>query len=250
MADEPKTDEQLKAEAEAAAKAKTEFTSEQQAKVQGLIDDAYKRAYSKAQSNSPDIDRLKAELATLKTGDGKGKESEEVKTLTAALDKLKADLAKKDARELDDSIFKEVAKFNVMDISEVTTLLRGNIKPDEDGTPIVVNSDGSPRLNLNATPTRPMTISEMITDWLKTRPHHLRASGRQGSGSSGAKFGGEGGKEYDLSNPEVIRTMPREELDKAMVGGIEVVGSAGQVFRFKQSGNAFTEARKNRFAKK
>ena len=227
MADEQKTDEQLKAETEAAAKAKTEFTSEQQAKVQGLIDDAYKRAYSKAQSNSPDIDRLKAELAT-----------------------LKADLAKKNARELDDSIFKEVAKFDVMDISEVTTLLRGNIRPDEDGTPIVVNADGSPRLNLNATPTRPMTIAELITDWLKTRPHHLRASGRQGAGSPGARFGGEGGKEYDLSNPEVIRNMPREDLDKALAGGIEVVGSAGQVFRFKQSGNAFTEARKNRFAKK
>ena len=249
MADEPKTDEQIKAEAEAAAKTKAEFTQEQQVKVQGLIDDAYKRAYSKAQA-SPDIERLKAELAALKTGDGKGKESEEVKALTSALDKLKADLAKKNARELDDSIFKEVAKFNVMDISEVTTLLRGNIKPDEDGTPIVVNADGSPRLNLNATPTRPMTIAELITDWLKTRPHHLRASGRQGAGSPGARFGGEGGKEYDLSNPEVIRTMPREDLDKALAGGIEIAGSAGNVFRFKKSGNAFTEARKNRFAKK
>ena len=252
MADEHKTEEQIKAEAEAAAKAKVEFSPEQQAKVQGLIDDAYKRAFAKAgDGNLATIKAaVEAELAALKAGDGKGKESEEVKTLTAALDKLKADLAKKDARELDDSIFKEVAKFNVMDISEVTTLLRGNIKPDEDGTPIVVNADGSPRLNLNATPTRPMTISEFITDWLKTRPHHVKASGRQGAGSPGARFGGEGGKEYDLSNPEVIRNMPREDLDKALAGGIEIAGSAGNVFRFKKSGNAFTEARKNRFAKK
>ena len=245
MADEQKTDEQIKAEAE--AKAKVEFSPEQQVKVQGVVDAACKRAYAKA---SQEIARLEAEIAALKAGDGKGNVSEVVKTLTAELDKVKADSAKKSARELEDSIFKEVAKFNVMDISEVTTLLRGNIRPDEDGTPIVVNADGSPRLNLNATPTRPMTISEMITDWLKTRPHHLRASGRQGSGSSGAKFGGEGGKEYDLSKPGVASSMPREELDKALAGGIEVVGSAGQVFRFKQSGNAFTEARKNRFAKK
>ena len=35
MADEPKTDEQIKAEAEAAAKTKAEFTQEQQVKVQG-----------------------------------------------------------------------------------------------------------------------------------------------------------------------------------------------------------------------
>lgn len=248
MADEQKTDEQVKAEADAAAKAKTEFTSEQQVKVQSLIDEAYKRAYSKAQA-SPDIERLKSELAALKAGDGKGKESEEVQTLTSALDKLKADLAKKNAREIDDSVFREVAKFNVMDAAEVTTLLRGNIKADENGVPIVVNADGSPRLNLNATPTRPMTVEEHIADWLRTRPHHVKASGRQGSGSFGAKFGGEGGREYDLSNPETIRNMPREELDKALAAGLEIKGSGGQVFRFKNTSNPFTEARKKRFAK-
>lgn len=255
MADEHKTDEQLKAEADAAAKAgKVEFSPEQQAKIQGLIDEAYKKAYAKAGGGSSaeikDYEALKAELAALKAGGGKGKESEEVKALTAKLDEFKAALEKKNARELEDSIFREVAKFNVMDAAEVTTLLRAGIKADENGVPMVVNADGSPRLNLNATPTRPMTVSEFIADWLKTRPHHLRASGRAGAGSPGVKFGGEGGKEYDLSNPETIRNMPREDLDKLIADGIAVRGSGGQVFRFKTSGNAFIDARKARFAKK
>ena len=93
MADEQKTDEQIKAEAE--AKAKVEFSPEQQVKVQGVVDAACKRAYAKA---SQEIARLEAEIAALKAGDGKGNVSEVVKTLTAELDKVKADSAKKSAR--------------------------------------------------------------------------------------------------------------------------------------------------------
>ena len=64
----------------------------------------------------------------------------------------------------------------------------------------------------------------------------LRASGGPGGSSSGAKFGGKA--VYNLLEKDTIRRLLKE--------GINVQGSGGQVYRFKNVNNPFVEARKRR----
>ena len=74
----------------------------------------------------------------------------------------------------------------------------------------------------------------------------MRSSGLAGAGSKSAKFGKPGAR-HDLSDPNAWRSMPREDLDRLLKEGINIHGSQGQVFGFKDVQNPFKEARKRKF---
>lgn len=190
---------------------KVVFSSEQQEKVQELIDSAYKKAYVKASSG--------------KAG------GEEVERLRGEVDRLKE-------HKLSAGILGVVAKYNVVDADEVATLLRPNLRMDENGSIIAGNSsDGN----------RKVGLEEYVATWLSERPHHLRAPGSAGAGSSGVRFG-DARSSYNLSDPAAWRNMPREELDRLLKDGVNVQGQNGQTYRFKNVRNPFHEARKRKFS--
>ena len=185
------------------------FTSEQQARVQELIDSAYKRAYSKATGSST--------------------RSDEVKRLENEIDKFKE--YKKNSM-----IVGAISRHNVVDVAEVAELIAPRLSFDESGG-LGVRDDA---IGQN------VGIEEYVADWLGERPHHLRSSGHGGAGSQSAKFGASKGH-YDLSDPGAWRSMPREDLDRLLKEGINIHGSQGQVFGFKDVQNPFKEARKKKF---
>lgn len=195
---------------------KVSFSSEQQEKVQSLIDEAYKRAFTKAQRSRPseEIDRLKTEV-----------------------DRLKQD--KKMA-----TLLRSISRHNVVDAEEVAELLKDRMKVEEDGSFSVIGESGASVINSSGVP---MTVDEYVSSWVNERPHHLRSSGPHGAGSQGARFSS-GGSRYNLSDPSVWRSMPREDLDRLLKDGITVQGAAGQTYRFKDVKNPFLEARKRRSA--
>ncbi|HHD11868.1 MAG TPA: hypothetical protein ENK42_05450 [Deltaproteobacteria bacterium] len=93
---------------------RVEFTPQQQAKVQQLIDDAYRRAFQKAlkQAAPEEMEELKNELLQLRE------------------EKKKAD------------ILRTVSRFNVVDPDEVVELLSKDVELDEKGSPRVRGQDG------------------------------------------------------------------------------------------------------------
>ncbi|MBI5588332.1 MAG: hypothetical protein HY889_08215 [Deltaproteobacteria bacterium] len=195
---------------------KVMFLPEQQAKVQELIDDAYKKAYAKAHRRNP---------------------SEEVEKLKAEVDKLKHE--RKAA-----ALLRAVSRHSVVDAEEVVELLKDRVRVDDSGNLSVVGETGASRINHTGLP---MSVEEYVGSWLSERPHHLRAPGGAGSGSSGSRFSANASLRYDLSDPAIWRNMPREELDRLLKEGISVQGSTGQSYKFRDVKNPFLEARKRKF---
>lgn len=193
---------------------KVSFLPEQQAKVQELIDEAYRKAYAKAQRSrggSEEVERLKGEVDRLR---------EEMKT---------------------SALLKSISRHNVVDAEEVAELLKGRIKADEDGRLKVLGETGAPRVNSSGLP---LTVDEFVSEWLGSRPHHLRTSGTSGAGSHAARFNAAG--RHNLADPAAWRSMPREELEGLLREGVSVQGSAGQTYSFRDVKNPFREARRRR----
>ncbi|MBW7957854.1 MAG: hypothetical protein H3C68_08190 [Deltaproteobacteria bacterium] len=195
---------------------KVMFLPEQQAKVQELIDEAYRKAYSKAQK-------------------GKGG-SEEVERLKGEVERLQDE--RKSA-----ALLRAISRHNVVDAEEVVELVKHRVRMEEDGSVKVLGDSGAVRIN---TAGQPMTLDEFVSDWLGERPHHLRPFGGSGAGSQGARFGA-GSIRHNLSDPASWRAMPREELDRLLREGLSVQGSAGQTYRFRDVKNPFIEARRRKF---
>lgn len=195
---------------------KVMFMPEQQAKVQELIDEAYKKAYSKAQksrASSEEVEMLKGEVEILR---------QERKT---------------------SALLRAVSRHSVVDADEVVELLKERVRMDESGYLSVTGESGAARVNGHG---QPMSLEEYVDHWLKERPHHLRPSGGAGAGSQGARFGGGSAAKYNLSDPEAWRNMPREDLDRLLREGINVQGASGQTYKFKDVKNPFLEARKRK----
>lgn len=195
---------------------KVMFLPEQQAKVQELIDEAYRKAYAKAQK-------------------GKGGH-EEVERLKGEVEKLR------DERKAA-ALLRAISRHNVVDAEEVAELVKHRVRMEEDGSVKVLGDSGAVRINTTG---QPMALDEFIADWLGEKPHHLRAAFGAGAGSQGARFAA-GTARQNLSDPAAWRTMPREELDRLLREGLNVQGSAGQTYRFRDVKNPFLEARRRKF---
>ncbi|MBI5599198.1 MAG: hypothetical protein HY890_05605 [Deltaproteobacteria bacterium] len=194
---------------------KVSFTPEQQAKVDELIDGAYRKAYSRAQKNSApggEVESLRKEVESLR-GDRKMAE-----------------------------VLRVVARHNVVDPEEVADFISRRVTLDSSGRAVVV-ADGSN----GASDGRAAGLEEYVAEWLNSRPHHLRPSSTSGGASTGARFTEGLRPRYNLGDPDVWRRMPREDLDRFLRDGVDVRSSAGQVFRFKDVQNPFLEARRKKF---
>ncbi|MFQ5737119.1 MAG: hypothetical protein ACE5GY_09725 [Thermodesulfobacteriota bacterium] len=211
--DEPKT---AAGDGNADEPSKVMFMPEQQARVQELIDEAYRKAYSKAQRSrgGEEMERLKGEVGKLR----------EEKKMAA--------------------ILRTVSRHSVVDAEEVAELLKERVRMDDEGNFSVIGESGASRVNNSG---HPMSVDEYISQWLSERPHHLRPTGPSGAGSHGARFGGRTSVSHNLSDPAAWRNMPREDLDRLLTEGISVQGASGQSYTFKDVKNPFLEARRRKF---
>ena len=214
---------------------KVEFSPEQQAHIDTLFNKRFAEVNSKAEAKyKGEMDTLKSQLAESQTKKGDGKEGIDVEAMKVELEAAKAD--REFAREewVNNSLLTALSKHPVVDSGELVRLLRGNIKMDDKRNISVVNDNGEVKYNAQG---GLMSVDEFVGAWLTTKPHHLRAAGSIGAGSQGARFG------VDTSgNPltvDVVKNMSIEDLKKAMATGINIPGSAGQVFKFKDNKNTF-----------
>lgn len=245
---------------------KVSFLPEQQARVQELIDEAYRKAYAKAtqgRDNGDKVAALEAEIAKLKAGKGaadgqQGAQSGQGDTeWKKAFDQFRTEsetklkdyegrLAGLNEEKKRSAILSAVSKHNVVDADAASRLIWNDIRVDDNGTLTVQGDSGQPRISKSG---QPMTVDEFIGEWLSGKPYLLRSAGSQGAGSHGAGFNGQGGVKYDLNDPSVWRNMPKEEFDRLKKEGINVQLAAGQVLKFKEQKNPFLEARRQKFKK-
>ena len=80
---------------------------------------------------------------------------------------------------IDGALTSAASKNNAVDVSQVTTLLKGNTRLSSDGTVEVVDRNGAPRYNEKG---ELLSVDEMVTEFLTANPHFVKAS-VGGSGS-------------------------------------------------------------------
>ncbi len=209
------------------------FTPQQQKTVQGLIDDAYRRAFAKVSRgaiSTEEHEKLQAELKALQDkAAGKDDINEAVQQAVEELNtkhKLEMEgVATKLAGMTDDKkramILSVVSRHGVMDAAEITTLVWNDVAVAEDGSLTVKGEGDAPKLDLNDGG-RPMTLDTYIKAWLAERPHHMRAAQPQGAGSRGA-IGTGNGKAKTMLRAEFDKLPPVEQKKVALSTEIKVV---------------------------
>jgi uncharacterized protein YukE len=197
------------------AEQKVTFTPEQQAKVQEIVDAAVGRAGApfKAQASQLETEKtqlqsqlqdLQNQLKTLKaTGAGNGDEATTLKAqieemrnagranadaLKLAQDQLRAaaDEAKNARSETTNvrksvAIQKAVASHNFVNTEIVEQLTDKFIKVGENGKLVVVNEDGTPRVNAAF---EPMTLAEFYQEYAAKNPYLVRSDLKPGLGTT------------------------------------------------------------------
>ncbi len=177
-----------------------EFTPEQQARMQEIINETYGKAFGKAQSDhAAQLKALQDEIAKLKGGksggkdekggDGKGYGEDDVKKL---LDGVRGEYEPKltayqqQVEQLRNhqrtaAIVSAAAKAKAVDPEVVAKLIGPDVGFDDEQRLVVLDANGRPRLNHKA---EPMSIEEYVTAVLNERPYLRQATNAGGAGSS------------------------------------------------------------------
>ncbi|CAG0943054.1 hypothetical protein ANRL1_01188 [Anaerolineae bacterium] len=200
-----------------------EFSPEQQAFIDGLVNKKYTEAYAKAKEkydaslveavanaeakHKTDMAALKAENETLKAGQGKVDD----KAVTERIAAIEGQL--KQAREAaaKGRLESIAAKMNAVNPEQVAVLIRQHIKTDDNGNLVIVNAEGQPRLNAAS---KPMTEDELFKEFLDNNQHLVKASGSTGAGSSGAQLGNGA-----ANNDALLKLPPVERINAARAAG-------------------------------
>lgn len=82
---------------------------------------------------------------------------------------------------IDGALTSAASRHNAVDVSQVTTLLKGKTRLAADGTVEVLDANGTPRYNDSGDL---LSVNEMVAEFLTANPHFVKAS-QGGSGSLG-----------------------------------------------------------------
>lgn len=209
---------------------KVEFSTEQQAKVQELIDAAVGRVATKVRNEESaklttlqsELDAAKAASKAAKTPTQKQDAAEDVAALRSQIEEMKiasksisdeatrwkgeaqkkADEAKS-ARDEAQRVHMEVAMQNAaskipfVDTEVVIALTKGQVHRDAEGKFIVLREDGQPRLNASM---EPMSLEEFYNDFAGKRPYLVRGDVKSGtSASENTKSAFTGNRQIDVA---------------------------------------------------
>ena len=195
---------------------KVDMTQEQ---LDTLINKQYAEAHTKAEAKAQtEIDALKKTVGELKaagTKDNKddkvdkGGNKEDVTALTDRIAVMEQQAKDNKAKNSRASLLAIASDLNAVSAEQVAILIGSNIKTADDGTLSVINAEGQERMSAEG---KPMTAKELIAEFLKANPNHVKASGKQGAGSQGAMLGGE-------DNAAILKLKPVERLKLARKQG-------------------------------
>ena len=193
---------------------KVEFTPEQQAHVDSIINKKFADVHTKAEAKAQGaIDELKAEIETLKAskepGKAPNKSNDDLTALQDKISVLEADKIKGFHLSSESNIIAEASDLKAVNSRQVYELLKSQIAIADDGTRKVVNSEGQARM----TEAGPMTEKELVTEFLTANPHFVQASSKSGGGSRTPEGGGD--SDEDLSKLPLVEQLTAVREAKA-----------------------------------
>lgn len=189
-----------------------EFSAEQQAFIDNLIDKRVAEVRTKAEAKAAETVATaeakfkelsvakEKELADLKAKAESGsKGNEDLTALKAEVERLKAKDIKNVELARKSQLLAAASELNAISAEQVAMLVTPHVKGDE--TLTILNAEGQPRINGEG---KAMTVKEFMTEFLAGNPHLVKASGNQGAGSQGSRE----------SNQAGAKTMKRAAFDK------------------------------------
>jgi len=120
------------------------------------------------------------------------KKDQEISKLVSELQKVR----------IDEQLVNTASALKAINPNEVKALLRNSVKLNDSGNVEVVSDNGTPRYTDKG---EPMTVNDLVAEYLNNNPHHLSAT-PSGTGSQSG-IGGETPKpmkigDLDMNNPE------------------------------------------------
>lgn len=210
---------------------KVTFTKEQQSAIQVIVDDAYTRAFEKAEKQTNDtVSALKTEVAELtkltQKDDGnaqsdKGKASaEDYENKIAEInEKHQTDLESAQGKNkaildriLKSDIINAAAKADCTAPDELAEVLvaQGQVTLNDEGGYDIDPPDGITKIGDDG---KPISLSLFIDRFIAANPHWKKFTGKPGTGSKDGDAEGGGKILKDMSRKEIM-ALPRDEFQK------------------------------------
>lgn len=243
---------------------KVEYTPEQLAHNQKLIDDTFGKAYKKAEDKAEakygsdlknanqQIEDLKRQvIAGNKKPQGNVIDPEELAAIDRQHKEEKAELQKQiedNNRTLrqgqkNTALIDSLADKELVNMSDTMNLMKPFIEFDDEGNMIVLNENGNPRHSADG---GLLSVADFADEFLSTRPNHFKGS-QGGGGSQNAVFGDGSGK-IKIETPEQYRALTREQKDALKKSGVPM-NIGGREVSFKETNNPFINAKKRGVAR-
>ena len=167
-----------------------------------------------------ELRQLKAE-AEKRQQEQQIKRGEFEKTLQELATKKDEEIRKRDqiiqGYKLDMPLLNAAAKMKAVNPEQVQTLLKHNVRLNEEGEAEVLDSTGAVRYNDNGTP---LSVESYVQEWLHGNPHFLSATPSTTNTKSNISKSAGNGKfdlaSLDLTNPQ-HRQMYKEARDKGLL---------------------------------
>jgi hypothetical protein len=143
------------------------------------------------------------------------KKDQEISKLVSELQKIR----------IDEQLVNTASNLKAINPNEVKALLRNSVKLNDSGNVEVVSENGTPRYTDKG---EPMTVNNLVQEYLNNNPHHLSAT-PSGTGS-GSGIGGEtpkplSVKDLDMNNPndrEVYKKIRKERQQGGMKANLVI----------------------------
>lgn len=214
-----------------------------QERLDALINDAYKKGAKnsrEAQQVQQELQELRAikqqfeELQAKKDQGGGAEDLEALKQQVREEFQAKLEKAESRAAEAENKTADVTAQFRQKDLERIVVAAAGrlgakdaddvmalmdravNFEYDQDaGTWVIKDAKGRVRLDVD-NDMQPLAIDKAVAEFLDTKPHLRRSSGRTGSGPGVDGDAGDGSPEPigDLSGKTVLKEGPRAVLDR------------------------------------
>jgi hypothetical protein len=138
------------------------------------------------------------------------KKDQEISKLVSELQKIR----------IDEQLVNTASTLKAINPNEVKSLLRNSVKLNDSGSVEVVSDNGTPRYTDKG---EPMTVGDLVSEYLKNNPHHLSAT-PSGTGSQSG-IGGDTPQpmkmsDLDMNNPE-HRKIYKEMRNQRNQGGMK-----------------------------
>jgi hypothetical protein len=187
-----------------------------QAELDEIIEERLGRERTKISTKYKGVDPDDYERLKREDAERRRKEAEEEKNYQAALKSQEESYAQKEKtwKEERESLLGEVkterihnrllnaaSKSNAYDPNQVAKLLSDRVKLGDDRQPITLSDGGEPAYKDG----KPLTVDQLVSDYLDRNPHLVKASGTTGAGANGGSSTSGEGQRTKGEKPELTK---------------------------------------------